>query len=135
MLGCIQPISSPIINKMFGFDCCAAAGRLAVTTAAVASRARPVRCPKVMVVSSAGDASEPDMAHGRIDLLRMPGSWAVTAAIAGCAEVGPALDHLAGNFTARMAWVVAAIHYRPARVLRDAAGLLNLRRMLPGIPV
>src|SRR3954463_15996971 len=65
----------------------------------------------------------------------MPGSWAVTAAIAGCAEVGPALDHLAGNFTARVAWVVAAIHYRPARVLRDAAGLLNLRRMLRGVPV
>src|ERR1700751_4275582 len=35
MLGCIQPISSPMMNRMLGFGCCwADAGALAIETAA-----------------------------------------------------------------------------------------------------
>ena len=35
MLGCIQPMSSPMMKRMLGFCCCcAAAGRLAAVTAA-----------------------------------------------------------------------------------------------------
>jgi hypothetical protein len=30
MLGCIQPMSSPMMNKILGFCCCAAAGVPAV---------------------------------------------------------------------------------------------------------
>src|SRR6266478_7652729 len=33
MLGCIQPMSSPMMNKMLGFCCCAAAGALAAVIA------------------------------------------------------------------------------------------------------
>src|SRR5215831_11354566 len=41
MLGCIQPMSSPMMNKMLGFCCCAAAGTLAITREAnSASRPR-----------------------------------------------------------------------------------------------
>src|SRR5215813_8559846 len=61
MLGCIQPISSPMMKRMFGFCCCscAAAGTLAAVTATndaskpiqnflviLMARASSVRCPK-----------------------------------------------------------------------------------------
>src|SRR5215467_5503675 len=41
MPGCIQPMSSPMMNKMLGFCCCAAAGMFAITREAnSASRPR-----------------------------------------------------------------------------------------------
>src|SRR5262245_16149945 len=61
MLGCIQPISSPMMKRMFGFCCCscAAAGTLAAVTATndaskplqnflviLMARASTIRCPK-----------------------------------------------------------------------------------------
>src|SRR6187399_62575 len=35
MLGCIQPMSSPMMKRMLGFCCCAAAGILAADIAAI----------------------------------------------------------------------------------------------------
>ena len=36
MLGCIQPMSSPMMNRMLGFSSCAAAGAAPATVAASA---------------------------------------------------------------------------------------------------
>ena len=49
MLGCIQPMSSPMMNTMLGFGCCAAAGAPAVVTA-TAMASRPSQIVLVMLM-------------------------------------------------------------------------------------
>src|SRR5215470_10092288 len=41
MLGCIQPMSSPMMNKMFGFCCCCAVAGVPGTDTAAHNASRP----------------------------------------------------------------------------------------------
>src|SRR5215831_12685047 len=49
MLGCIQPMSSPMMKRMFGFRSWAAAGALAAVMAASEAR-QPSQAPLVMLI-------------------------------------------------------------------------------------
>src|SRR4029453_5538832 len=80
-------------------------------------------------------ASEADMAHPSIDHLRPAGGWAVAHAIAVGAEVGAALDHLAGYPELRLPAIVAVAYGAASRIAWDAAGLVDLGRMAIGVPV
>src|SRR5262245_51709016 len=53
MLGCIQPMSSPMMNRMLGFCCCcAAAGMLATVTAASKANNPRQMLPATLMVPS-----------------------------------------------------------------------------------
>src|SRR5215471_19482988 len=66
MLGCIQPMSSPMMKRMFGFCCWAAAGALAAVTTASEAR-QPSQAPLLirMVASSMSAARDGPAASAR----------------------------------------------------------------------
>src|SRR5262245_14614379 len=53
MLGCIQPMSSPMMNRMFGLDCCCANAGRAVAVAAAARPTRPLRRTRMQCMACA----------------------------------------------------------------------------------
>src|SRR5271166_2586714 len=128
MLGCIQPMSSPMMNMMLGFASCAIAlGAVsAVVDASAASAAPAVRVVRqplrevssVMGFSLSDNASEPDVACRRVDVLGVSRGGPVAAAVIGRAEVRSAFQHPARNADFRLAGIVA-LH------LRSAAGILR----------
>src|SRR5580704_8546236 len=136
MLGCIQPISSPMMKRMFGFCCCAGACELAATTATdPASRLSQNFRLTFMTASFdfkswlivaeplSNDAAKSQMASGCIDILRMTRRRAVSPAVVWRAQMRAALDHLARYFCSRLARIIAVFLACTARVLRNAAGL------------
>src|SRR5260370_634178 len=76
-----------------------------------------------------------DMAGGCVDRLGVACGGTVTPAVIRCAEMGAALDHLAGNFDVGLAGIVACGLSAPARIFRNAAGLRRIGLMLLGVPV
>src|SRR3954471_8838970 len=137
MLGCIQPMSSPMMNRMLGFRCgaCATAGAaIAADIRAVAPiRAALARmCRKrdlsalvcedarslVMGSSSlSDDAAEADMARRGVDRLRVTRCRTVAAAVVGRAQMRAALQHPARNPDPGLAGSVALVLGPAARVL------------------
>src|SRR5947209_8563738 len=67
------------------------------------------------------DATEADMAHARVDGLRMARRRTVAPAVVGRAEVGAALDHLARNAAYRIPRVETAGLCAIARIGGNAA--------------
>src|SRR5688500_17104301 len=81
------------------------------------------------------DAAEPHVARRRVDRLGEARGGPVAAAVVRRAQVRAALEHLAGDSDLRLAWVVAALLARPARVGRDAARLLTRGGVSGPIPI
>jgi hypothetical protein len=95
MLGCIQPMSSPMMKRILGFvGCCADGCELAATTAAApASRLSQNFRLTFMSASSdfqgwsivaellSNDAAKSQVACGRVHILRMARRWAIAAAV------------------------------------------------------
>src|SRR5690348_4480682 len=134
MLGCIQPMSSPMMKRMLGFCCADACVFAATTAAAPTSRLSQTFVLAFMLLSSslhglcivrdlANDAAESQVARGRVHVLGVTRRGAVAPAVVRRAQMRAALDDLAGNFCARLAWIVAVLLPCAARVLRNAAGL------------
>src|SRR5215467_7082246 len=53
MPGCIQPMSSPMMNRMFGLDCCCANAGKAIAVAAAARPTRPLRRTRMQCMACA----------------------------------------------------------------------------------
>src|SRR5690606_19490507 len=70
-----------------------------------------------------------------IDRLRMARGRAIAPAIVRCAQVRPALQHLAQYSDVRLSGGVALLLAAAARILRDAARLRRVGRVLGGEPV
>src|SRR5262245_32154025 len=84
----------------------------------------------------AHDAAEPEVSHRGVDHLGLPGGRTVAQAVVGCAEMGTALDELAGNSELRLVWVVALLGGEDARVDgRAATGLHVLVGVAGNVPV
>src|SRR5689334_20541960 len=81
------------------------------------------------------DAAEADVARGRVDGLGVARCGPVAPAVVRRAEMRAALQHLARNADIGLAGVVALLRARPAGILRNAAGLRRIRRMLRRIPI
>ena len=75
------------------------------------------------------------MTGRRVDRFREARGRPVAPAVVGRAEMRAALDHLAGNPDRRLARIVAVAFLGPARIVRRAAGLHDLVRMLGDVPV
>ena len=148
LLGYIQPISSPMMKRMFGFCCCAGACELAATTATdPASRLSQSFRLTFMTASFdfeawlivaeplSNDAAKSQMACGCIDILRMTRRRAVPAAVVGRAQMRAALDDLAGNFCSRLTRIVAFFLSPAARVLRNAARFWSVSLVLGRGPI
>src|SRR5580658_7640817 len=121
MLGCIQPMSSPMMKRILGFvGCCAEGCELAATTAAApASRLSQDFRLTFMTASSdfqgwlivaqplSNDAAKSEVACGRVHILGMACRWAVAPAVVRRAQMRASLDDLAGNFCSPLARIVA----------------------------
>src|SRR6266704_3629016 len=81
------------------------------------------------------DTPKADMAGGCVDRLGVACGGTVTPAVVRCAEMGAALDHLAGNLDVRLAGIVACGLGASAGVFRDTAGFRRIGLMLLGVPV
>src|SRR5262249_7696294 len=95
MLGCIQPISSPMMKRMLGFCCCCADGceltNATAATPAVKPRAnfRDAFIGQFLLSLSglrfeahpSNDASEPQMACGRVHVFGMARRRPIAAAV------------------------------------------------------
>src|SRR6266704_7073866 len=81
------------------------------------------------------DTPKSDMAGGGVDCLGVACGGTVTPAVIRRAEMGAALDHLAGNPDVRLGGIVACGLGASAGVFRDTAGLWRIGLMLPGVPV
>ena len=81
------------------------------------------------------DAAKPDVAGGCIHRLGMARGGTIAPAIARCAQMRAALQHLARNPDLRLARIETGVLARAARVLRNAAGLRDIRFVPVDIPV
>src|SRR5690606_996883 len=86
------------------------------------------------------DAPEAEVTGGGVHGLRHAGSRAVPPAVVRRAQVGTALDHLAGDADVRRVRVVARVAFPAARVRARAAGtdsvallLVPIARPLPDV--
>jgi hypothetical protein len=75
------------------------------------------------------------VAHASIDHLRPARGRPVAHAIAIGAEIGAALDYLAGHSELRLPPVIAGLHDAAPGITRNAAGLVDLVGVPIGIPV
>src|SRR5215471_4036605 len=81
------------------------------------------------------DATKSHMARGRVDRLCVACGWAIAPAIVGGAQVRAAFQHLAGDLDVGQARVVARLLGPSAGVLRNAACLRRIGRVLGRIPI
>src|ERR1700741_2666081 len=146
MLGCIQPMSSPMMKRILGFCCAEACVFAATTAAAPTSRLSQTLVLAFMLLSSslhglcvvrdlANDAAESQVACGRVHILRVPRRGAVAPAVIGRAQMRAALDDLAGDSCARLARIVAVLLAGAARILGNAARLGGVDLMLCRKPI
>jgi hypothetical protein len=75
------------------------------------------------------------MARRRVHVFRMASGWAVAAAVIRRAQMRAAFDDLAGNLGCRQAGIVTSFQSPSARVVRNAARLRRVGRMLGRPPV
>src|SRR6516165_9109374 len=148
MLGCMKPMSSPMMKRMLGFCCCCAdAGALAIEIAAVPANkpshnVRDTFMAKFLLSNLSGssaqpsnDAPESQVACRRVHVLSMAGRGAVAAAVIRRAKMRTAFNNLAGNLGGRQARIVAIFLAPAARIFGNAARFGSIRRMLRGPPV
>src|SRR5262245_568683 len=97
MLGCIQPMSSPMMKRIFGFvGCCADGCEPAATTAATPARRLSQNFRLTFMTASfdfqgwsilaellSNDAAESQVACGRVHILCMTRRGAVPPAVVG----------------------------------------------------
>src|SRR5215469_12397041 len=108
------------------------------TSQAIASVTLSWLVPPIVQLSdgpSPNDASEPQMARGRVHVLGMACGRTIAAAVIWRAQVRAAFNDLARNLCRRQAGIVTSLHRAAARIFRNAARLRRVGRVLGGPPV
>src|SRR3954452_18510086 len=95
----------------------------------------PWLAPPLSVHHLTQDTAEADVAHRRVDGLRMPRGGAVAPAVARCTQVRAALQDLARDPDLRLTGVVTGLFAPAAWIVGNAASLWGLGLMFRGIPV